>query len=71
MTIRFGISVTPEVDSWRWVQRAEELGFTSAWFNDSQLINPDIFICMAFAAANTDTIRLGTGLSCPPTASSR
>ena len=37
----------------------------SAWFYDTQLLNPDVFICMALAAANTQRIRLGTGVLIP------
>ena len=28
-------------------KRAEELGFSSAWFYDTQLLNPDVFICIS------------------------
>ena len=59
------IALASEVDSWRWVQRAEQLGFSSAWFYDTQLLNPDVFICMALAAEKTSRIRLGTGVLVP------
>jgi hypothetical protein len=36
--MEFGIALATEVDSWRWVKRAEELGFTSAWFYDTRRI---------------------------------
>lgn len=63
--MEYGISLAPEIDSWRWVQRAEELGFSSAWFYDTQLVNPDVFICMALAAEKTKHIKLGTGVLVP------
>ena len=63
--MEFSVAVASEVDSWKVVKRAEELGFTSSWFYDTQLLNPDVFICMALAAANTNTIRLGTGVLIP------
>ncbi len=63
--MEFGVAIASEVDSWQWVKRAEELGFSSAWFYDTQLLNPDVFICMALAAANTSRIRLGTGVLVP------
>ena len=63
--MEYGIALASEVDSWRWVQRAEELGFSSAWFYDTQLLNPDVFICMALAAEKTERIRLGTGVLVP------
>jgi len=63
--MEYGIALASEVDSWRWVQRAEELGFGSAWFYDTQLLNPDVFVCMALAASKTSRIRLGTGVLVP------
>lgn len=61
----YSIALASELDSWRWVKRAEELGFSSAWFYDTQLLNPDVFICMALAAEKTSRIRLGTGVLVP------
>ncbi|MEM8769502.1 MAG: LLM class flavin-dependent oxidoreductase, partial [Pseudomonadota bacterium] len=40
-------------------------GFHAAWFYDTQLLNPDVFVCMALAAHETSTIRLGTGVLVP------
>jgi alkanesulfonate monooxygenase SsuD/methylene tetrahydromethanopterin reductase-like flavin-dependent oxidoreductase (luciferase family) len=37
--MEFGIAVATSTDSWRVVKKAEELGFTDAWFYDTQLIN--------------------------------
>ncbi|MEZ5559360.1 MAG: LLM class flavin-dependent oxidoreductase [Pseudomonadales bacterium] len=61
----FGIAVATSTESWKVVKRAEELGFTHAWFYDTQLLNPDVFIGMAMAALNTSRIRLGTGVLIP------
>ncbi|MEM7017010.1 MAG: LLM class flavin-dependent oxidoreductase [Pseudomonadota bacterium] len=61
----FGIAVATSTESWKVVKRAEELGFSHAWFYDTQLLNPDVFIGMALAAANTSKIRLGTGVLIP------
>ncbi|HKV56585.1 MAG TPA: LLM class flavin-dependent oxidoreductase [Candidatus Binataceae bacterium] len=44
-------------------RRAEERGFSHAWFPDSQMIWGDTYACMALAAANTTRIKLGTGVS--------
>ena len=63
--MKFGIALASAVDSWKHVRRAEELGFTSSWFYDTQLLNPDVFICMALAAEKTSRIRLGTGVLIP------
>jgi len=63
--VEFAVAVASDTDSWKHVKRAEELGFHSSWFYDTQLLNPDVFICMALAAANTSSIRLGTGVLIP------
>lgn len=63
--MKYSVAFATEVDSWRWAKRAEELGFHAAWFYDTQLLNPDVFIAMALAAHETSTIRLGTGVLVP------
>jgi alkanesulfonate monooxygenase SsuD/methylene tetrahydromethanopterin reductase-like flavin-dependent oxidoreductase (luciferase family) len=61
----FGIGVTSGVEAWRVVERAETLGFTHAWFVDTQLLCADLFASMAVAAVHTGRIRLGTGVLVP------
>jgi 5,10-methylenetetrahydromethanopterin reductase len=61
----FGIALPTAADSWKLVQRAEELGFTHAWFYDTQMLSADCFVAMAAAAVNTRRIRLGTGVLVP------
>lgn len=61
----FGIALPAAADSWTVVQRAEELGFTHAWFYDTQMLTADCFVAMAAAAVNTRRIRLGTGVLVP------
>ena len=63
--MKYSVAFASEVDSWKWVKRAEELGFHTAWFYDTQLLNPDLFVCMAIAAHETSRIRLGTGVLVP------
>ena len=58
----FGIALAAAADSWKLVQRAEELGFTHAWFYDTQMLSADCFVAMSAAAINTRRIRLGTGV---------
>ena len=65
MNMDFGIAVASSTESWRAVKRAEALGFKYAWFYDTQLLNPDVFVCMALAARETKKIRLGTGVLIP------
>jgi len=63
--MKYSVAFATETDSWRWAKRAEELGFHAAWFYDTQLLNPDVFVCMGLAAHETNTIRLGTGVLVP------
>ncbi len=61
----FGVAFASSTESWRAAKRAEALGFKYAWFYDTQLLNPDVFVCMALAARETKRIRLGTGVLIP------
>src|SRR6202043_929078 len=61
----FGIALPTAADSWRVTKEAEELGFTHAWFYDTQMLSADCFVAMAAGAVNTRRIRLGTGVLVP------
>lgn len=61
----FGILIPPVADSWKTVKRAEELGYTRAWFFDTQMLNSELFVSMAAAAMHTSKIRLATGVLIP------
>ena len=61
----FGIALASNLDAWKTVKRAEELGFTHAWFYDSQMLVPDILVTMALAADKTSKIKLGMGVMVP------
>jgi 5,10-methylenetetrahydromethanopterin reductase len=61
----FGIALAPRADSWKTVKRAEELGFSHAWFYDSQLLYTDVFVAMTLAAEHTRRIRLAPGVLIP------
>lgn len=63
--MEFGIALATDADSWKVVERAEELGFTSAWFYDTQMLSADCFVAMGAAAVRTSHIRLGTGVLIP------
>jgi len=63
--MRFAIAIATDAESWRVVRRAEELGFTRAWFYDTQMLSADPFVAMAGAALKTTKIRLGTGVLIP------
>ena len=61
----FGIALATAADSWKTVARAEELGFSNAWFYDTQMLSADCFVAMGAAAVKTHKIRLGTGVLIP------
>jgi 5,10-methylenetetrahydromethanopterin reductase len=63
--MQFAIAIPTDADSWRVVRRAEELGFSRAWFYDTQMLSADPFVAMAVAAVKTTRIRLGTGVLIP------
>jgi 5,10-methylenetetrahydromethanopterin reductase len=63
--MRFAIAIPTDADSWRLVRRAEELGFSRAWFYDTQMLSADPFVAMAAAAVKTTRIRLATGVLIP------
>src|SRR6478752_5799289 len=61
----FGIALPTAADSWKVTKEAEQLGFTHAWFYDTQMLSADCFVAMGAAAVNTRRIRLGTGVLVP------
>ena len=56
--MEFGIALPTAADSWKVVQRAEELGFSHAWFYDTQMLCADCFVAMGAAAVKTSRLRL-------------
>lgn len=63
--MEYGITLFSQVDSWKFARRAEDLGFSTVWFYDSQLLCADVFVSMALAAEHTSRIRLATGVLVP------
>jgi len=63
--MEFGIALATAADSWKLALRAEELGFSTAWFYDTQMLSADCFVAMGAAAVKTERIRLGTGVLIP------
>ena len=58
-----GLCIGSKIDDIDYVVRAEELGYSHAWFADSQMIWSDAYACLAIAATRTSRIQLGTGVS--------
>jgi 5,10-methylenetetrahydromethanopterin reductase len=65
MRMDYGIAGVIAADSWKLVRRAEQLGFSHAWFYDSPLFVADLSVAMAAAAMQTSRIRLGMGVAVP------
>jgi alkanesulfonate monooxygenase SsuD/methylene tetrahydromethanopterin reductase-like flavin-dependent oxidoreductase (luciferase family) len=63
--MEFGIAYPARPDAWKDLAIAEEIGFTHAWFYDSQMIYSDVYVCMALAAEHTRRIKLATGVAIP------
>ena len=61
----FGIAMATAADAWKLAVRAEELGFSHAWFYDTKMLSADCFVAMGAAAVKTERIRLGTGVLIP------
>lgn len=61
----YGVQLASTVDIGKVAKRAEELGFTHAWFNDTQLLDADMFVAMTVAALQTSRIKLCTGVLIP------
>jgi 5,10-methylenetetrahydromethanopterin reductase len=61
----YGIALASSANSWKLAKRGEELGFSHAWFYDTQMLCADVFVAMAAAAVHTSRIRLGTGVLIP------
>ena len=60
----FGVSFQTHIQrSWKHAMLAEQMGFSHAWFIDSQMLASDVYACLALAAEHTTTIRLGTAVA--------
>jgi len=63
--VDFGVALATPAHAWRSAKRAEDAGYRSAWFYDTQLLSADLFTAMAVAAVKTDRIQLGSGVLIP------
>lgn len=61
----FGITLPTPADAWRYAKLAEDAGFRSCWFYDTQLLSADVFAAIGATAMKTTRIRLGTGVLIP------
>jgi 5,10-methylenetetrahydromethanopterin reductase len=58
-----GLCVASHIGDLDYVVRAEALGYSHAWFADSQMLWSDCYAVLALAAHRTSRIRLGTGVA--------
>lgn len=58
-----GVCIASHVGDVGYALAAEEMGFSHAWFADSQMLWSDCYACLALAASQTKSIRLGTGVA--------
>src|SRR5215471_784373 len=63
--MKFGLNFPARIDAWKDMVVAEDLGFTSAWFYDSQMLYSDVYSTMALVAEHTKRIKIGTGIAVP------
>ncbi len=63
--MKFGIMFDTHIDKWDLIRYAEELGYDTAYFPDSEMMWSDCYATLALAAFNTKRIRIGTGISAP------
>jgi alkanesulfonate monooxygenase SsuD/methylene tetrahydromethanopterin reductase-like flavin-dependent oxidoreductase (luciferase family) len=63
--MEFGICLPTKAQSWAVARHAEELGFTYAWFYDTQLLSADVLVAMGAAAMKTSRIKLCAGVLIP------
>src|SRR5580658_8840568 len=61
----FGIICLASVEARKDVAFAEASGFTHAWIADSQMVWADVYQCLALAANDTRTIKIGTNVTNP------
>ena len=59
------IQLPTKANSWEVVVRAEQLGYSHAWFYDTALLNAELFAAMGAAAVKTSRIKLCTGVMIP------
>ena len=66
MSVRVGLRLPPcrdVADMAAAAQRAEQLGFDSVWFPDSQLLWRDVYATLTVAGGATERITLGTAVT--------
>ncbi len=63
--MQFAIAFPPHLRVYEDVRRAEDYGFSYAWFDDSHMCYSELFTTMALAAEHTHRIKLGAFVLVP------
>jgi 5,10-methylenetetrahydromethanopterin reductase len=63
--VDISVTIAQGSDGWQVAVRAEQLGYKTAWFEDSQMVAADPIAMMAIAAIKTSTINLASGVLIP------
>jgi len=58
-----GVCIASNITDIDYCVHAENLGYSHAWFADSQMLWSDCYACLALAATKTSHIKLGTGVA--------
>ena len=61
--MEIGVCIASHIGDIDYVVEAEALGYSHAWFADSQMIWSDCYATLALAAVRTNRIRIGTGVA--------
>ena len=61
--MELGVCIASHIGDVDYAVEAEALGYSHAWFADSQMLWSDCYATLALAADRTSTIRLGTGVA--------
>jgi len=61
--VELGVCIASHINDIDYAVAAEQLGYSHAWFADSQMLWSDCYACLALAAVKTSTIQLGTGVA--------
>lgn len=61
--MEIGICVASQISDVDYIVEAENLGFSDAWFGDSQMLWSDCYATLALAAERTSKINVGTGVA--------
>ncbi len=61
--MKFSLHVQTRISDWQIAKDLEDMGYDACWFPDTQMMWSDCYATMALAAANTSTIKIGTGVA--------